>query len=260
MISTLQMTRDPGGRFESVPRLELSGQMSAVSNMRFVFLPLPISALHLDSPISVYVMTFKDDILAYFACIGAHNTKVDCLGELSAAFRKACDLPTAWYLLSVFSQQLGAHCLYSANSLVLTACIQPTAWCSLSVFSQQLGAHCLYSANSLVLTVCIQPSDVALFCVDHSGRWQVSMRQNDRCGRYIANIVVGKFDSTGPSSPHLIASRVLEVANSSTIARVVRDSLRASLATRQDKERQELITTLNDIATLPFYVAMGFYW
>nr|CAD7438991.1 unnamed protein product [Timema bartmani] len=58
--------------------------------------------------------------------------------------------------------------------------------------------------------------------------WASVDETTDRCGRYIANIVVGKLDSTGPSSPHLIASRVLEVTNSSTIARVVRDSLRHS--------------------------------
>nr|CAD7434198.1 unnamed protein product [Timema monikensis] len=56
--------------------------------------------------------------------------------------------------------------------------------------------------------------------------WASADETTDHCGRYIANIVVGRLDSTRPSSPHLIASRVLEVANSSTIARVVRDSLR----------------------------------
>nr|CAD7201397.1 unnamed protein product [Timema douglasi] len=56
--------------------------------------------------------------------------------------------------------------------------------------------------------------------------WACVDKTTDRYGRYIANIVVGKLDSSGPSSPHLIASRELEVANSLTIARVVRDSLR----------------------------------
>nr|CAD7269230.1 unnamed protein product [Timema shepardi] len=41
--------------------------------------------------------------------------------------------------------------------------------------------------------------------------WASVVETTDRCGRYIANIVVSKLDSTGPSSPHLIASRVLEV-------------------------------------------------
>nr|CAD7204095.1 unnamed protein product [Timema douglasi] len=60
--------------------------------------------------------------------------------------------------------------------------------------------------------------------------WASGDEITDRC-RYIANIVVSKRDSTGPSSLHLIASRVLEVANSSTIARVVHDSLRRSALT-----------------------------
>nr|CAD7577841.1 unnamed protein product [Timema californicum] len=56
--------------------------------------------------------------------------------------------------------------------------------------------------------------------------WASFDETTDHCGIYIANIVVGKLDSTRPSSPHLIASRVLEGTNSSTIARVSRDSLR----------------------------------
>nr|CAD7410278.1 unnamed protein product [Timema cristinae] len=47
-----------------------------------------------------------------------------------------------------------------------------------------------------------------------------------RCGRYVANVVVGKLDSTGPGKPHLIVSKMLEATNSSTIAIVVRDALR----------------------------------
>nr|CAD7576620.1 unnamed protein product [Timema californicum] len=47
----------------------------------------------------------------------------------------------------------------------------------------------------------------------------------DRCGRYVANVVIGKLDSTGPGKPHLVVSKMLEATNSSTIAIVVRDAL-----------------------------------
>nr|CAD7463240.1 unnamed protein product [Timema tahoe] len=40
--------------------------------------------------------------------------------------------------------------------------------------------------------------------------WAIVDETTDRCGRYIANIVVGKLDSTGPSSMHLITSRVIQ--------------------------------------------------
>nr|CAD7264644.1 unnamed protein product [Timema shepardi] len=61
--------------------------------------------------------------------------------------------------------------------------------------------------------------------------------------RYIANIVVGKLDSTGPSSPPLIASRVLEVTNSSTIARVIRDSLRVLWSSENNDEKFMVLLT-----------------
>nr|CAD7202112.1 unnamed protein product [Timema douglasi] len=73
--------------------------------------------------------------------------------------------------------------------------------------------------------------------------WASVDETTDRCGRYIANIVVGKLDSTGPSSPHLIASRVLEVANSSTIARVVRDSLRVLWPSENNDEKLMVLLT-----------------
>nr|CAD7198409.1 unnamed protein product [Timema douglasi] len=70
----------------------------------------------------------------------------------------------------------------------------------------------------------------------------------DRCARYIANIVVGKLDSTGPSSPHLIASRVLEVANSSTIATVVRDSLLTGVLWPSENNDGKFMVLLTDSA------------
>nr|CAD7602615.1 unnamed protein product [Timema genevievae] len=67
--------------------------------------------------------------------------------------------------------------------------------------------------------------------------WASVDETTDRCVRNITNIVAGKLDTTGPSSPHLIASRVLEGTNSSTIARVVRDSLRVLWPSENNDEK-----------------------
>nr|CAD7402083.1 unnamed protein product [Timema cristinae] len=98
--------------------------------------------------------------------------------------------------------------------------------------------------------------------IEDSYFWASVDETTDRCGRYIANIVVGKVDSTGPSSPHLIASRVLEVANSSTIARVVRDSLLQVIQTfdvedavsiREAKVATSSSTVVSDLASVKSY-------
>nr|CAD7413492.1 unnamed protein product [Timema poppensis] len=62
------------------------------------------------------------------------------------------------------------------------------------------------------------------------------------------------FDSTGPSSPHLIASRVLEVANSSTIARVIQtfDEEDAVLI-REAKVATSSSTVVSDLADVKSY-------
>nr|CAD7427996.1 unnamed protein product [Timema monikensis] len=76
----------------------------------------------------------------------------------------------------------------------------------------------------------------------------------DRCGRYIANIVVGKLDSTGPSSPHSIASRVLVVANSSTIARVIQTfDEEDPVSIREAKVATSSSTVVSDLAYVKSY-------
>lgn len=56
--------------------------------------------------------------------------------------------------------------------------------------------------------------------------WLSIDETTDSCGRYIANVVVGKLDPNEPATSHLISSKVLEQTNNSTIARAVRDALR----------------------------------
>ncbi|PSN39119.1 hypothetical protein C0J52_17476, partial [Blattella germanica] len=48
----------------------------------------------------------------------------------------------------------------------------------------------------------------------------------DSCGRHVANFLVGKLSEDEPGKPFLIACRVLEKTNNSTIARFVNDALR----------------------------------
>nr|CAD7260728.1 unnamed protein product [Timema shepardi] len=83
--------------------------------------------------------------------------------------------------------------------------------------------------------------------------WASVDETTDRCGRYITNIVVGKLDSIGPSSPHLIASRVLEVANNSAIARVVRDSLQDAVSIREAKVATSSSTVVSDLTYVKSY-------
>nr|CAD7392958.1 unnamed protein product [Timema cristinae] len=76
----------------------------------------------------------------------------------------------------------------------------------------------------------------------------------DCCGRYIADIVVGKLDSTGPSSLHLIASRVLEVANSSTIAKVIQTfDEEDAVSIREAKVATSSSTVVSDLAYVKSY-------
>nr|CAD7412811.1 unnamed protein product [Timema poppensis] len=84
--------------------------------------------------------------------------------------------------------------------------------------------------------------------------WASGDEITDRC-RYIANIVVSKIDSTGPSSPHLIASRVLEVANSSTIAR---SALTMYYADHMDKI-QRVIQTFDEEDAVSIREGKGSY-
>nr|CAD7434727.1 unnamed protein product [Timema monikensis] len=84
--------------------------------------------------------------------------------------------------------------------------------------------------------------------------WTSVYETTDRCGRYIANIVVGKVDSTGPSSPHLIASRVLEVANSSTIAREIQTfDVEDAVSIREAKVATSSSTVVSDLANVKSY-------
>lgn len=56
--------------------------------------------------------------------------------------------------------------------------------------------------------------------------WGVVDETTDSCGRHVANFLVGKLSEDEPGKPFLIACRVLEKTNNSTIARFVNDALR----------------------------------
>lgn len=56
--------------------------------------------------------------------------------------------------------------------------------------------------------------------------WISADETTDTCGRYIANLIVGKL-SKEPSTPHLVACQVLEKTNYSTIVRFINDSIKS---------------------------------
>lgn len=70
--------------------------------------------------------------------------------------------------------------------------------------------------------------------------WFVVDETTDAVGRYVANILVGKLTVTEYGAPHLLASKVLERTNNSTIARFVNDSFHV-LWPEEIKEEKVLI-------------------
>lgn len=79
--------------------------------------------------------------------------------------------------------------------------------------------------------------------IGDSNIWLSVDETTDSCGRFIANVIVGKLTENEPGTPHLIISRVLEVTNHSTIARVVRDALRVLWPVQENEEKLLLIVT-----------------
>nr|CAD7428770.1 unnamed protein product [Timema monikensis] len=73
--------------------------------------------------------------------------------------------------------------------------------------------------------------------------WATVDEPTNRCGRYVANVAVGKLDSTGRGKPHLVVSKMLEATNSSTIAIVVCDALRVLWPSENDDERSLVLLT-----------------
>ncbi|PSN40041.1 hypothetical protein C0J52_22487 [Blattella germanica] len=64
----------------------------------------------------------------------------------------------------------------------------------------------------------------------------------DSCRRYVGNFVVGKLHPDTRGRPHLLACKMLEKANHSTIARFVNDSLRLLWPSKMENNRsKELI-------------------
>ncbi|GBP31961.1 hypothetical protein EVAR_18500_1 [Eumeta japonica] len=82
--------------------------------------------------------------------------------------------------------------------------------------------------------------------------WISADETTDSCGRYMANLIVGKL-SKDPSTPHLVACKVLEKTNHSTIARFINDSIRTLFS---DSSMDEKICVFVSDAT-PYMVKAG---
>lgn len=70
----------------------------------------------------------------------------------------------------------------------------------------------------------------------------------DSCGRYIANFIVGKLCVDEPGRPHLLACKVLEKTNHSTVARFVNDSLRLLWPTETESYCSKVLVMVTDAA------------
>lgn len=55
--------------------------------------------------------------------------------------------------------------------------------------------------------------------------WVSIDETTDKCGRYVANVLIGALKKDGPSKCHLICSRQLEKTNNATITKTVLDAL-----------------------------------
>lgn len=82
--------------------------------------------------------------------------------------------------------------------------------------------------------------------------WISADETTDSCGRYMANLIVGKL-SKDPSTPHLVACKVLEKTNHSTIARFINDSIRSLFSDSSMDEK--ICVFVSDAA--PYMVKAG---
>ena len=77
--------------------------------------------------------------------------------------------------------------------------------------------------------------------------WLSVDETTDSCGRFVANVVVGKLDAAEPGKPHLILCKMLEKTNHSTIACAVRDALRILWPTGKQDDKFLLLVTVQRI-------------
>ena len=77
--------------------------------------------------------------------------------------------------------------------------------------------------------------------------WIAIDETTDDCGRYIANLIVGKLCEE-PGKPHLLTSKLLERTNHSTVARFVNDSLNFLWQNSSDTHEEKLRLILSDSA------------
>ena len=74
----------------------------------------------------------------------------------------------------------------------------------------------------------------------------------DDCHRHVANFLVGKLTEDDPGTPYLIASKVLEKTNQSTVAWLVNDT---PILLWQGGKENEFVVLLSDAA--PYMIKAG---
>ncbi|XP_066991171.2 uncharacterized protein [Anabrus simplex] len=71
-------------------------------------------------------------------------------------------------------------------------------------------------------------------------------KATDSCGRYMANVIVGKLSPSEPGKGHLILCRELDVTNHGTIARTAQAALRLLWPTFSDEEVNKVLALVTD--------------
>ncbi|XP_068081700.1 uncharacterized protein [Anabrus simplex] len=85
--------------------------------------------------------------------------------------------------------------------------------------------------------------------------WLSTDETTDSCGRYMANVIIGKLSASKPGKGHLILCRELDVTNHGTIVRTVQAALRLLWPTFSDEEVNKVLALVTDAA--PYMIKAG---
>ncbi|XP_068081748.1 uncharacterized protein [Anabrus simplex] len=129
----------------------------------------------------------------------------------------------------------------------------------------ELSSRTLQEESCLVSRPCVKIVSSEYEKVLHTIRddigshliWLCIEETTDSCGRYMANVIVGKLSPSEPGKGHLILCRELDVTNHRTIVRTVQAALLSGLLwpTFPDEEVNKVLTLVTDAA--PYMIKAG---
>ena len=85
--------------------------------------------------------------------------------------------------------------------------------------------------------------------------WLSVDETTDTCGRYMANVIVGKLSPTEPGKGRLILCKELDAANHATIVRTVQEAIRLLWPVSSDVDESRVLAFLTDAA--PYMLKAG---